>query len=64
MKDITLTLEIADGITLATLKEHMSMLQFQCKKAENGDWIHPEDYARFKLHLIPAMQEIIEYYGG
>jgi hypothetical protein len=64
MKDFTIPFEVADGITVASLKEHVAILEEQCEKAENGGWLHPEDYARFKLHLIPAMKVIIEYYGG
>jgi hypothetical protein len=62
---IEIPYEVADGIVLVTLQQHLGILEEQVRACEeDGKFLHPEDYARFKLHLIPAMKEIIEYFGG
>ena len=57
--------EVADGITLATLKDQLesaekSLRQYEKKKS----WMHPEDVVNYRENLIPALKTIIHYFGG
>lgn len=62
---ITLPIEIADGITLATLQEQVSYLKEEIRlHTEEGKYLHPEDYHNSMTKLIPAMELLIEYFGG
>lgn len=57
--------DVADKITLAVLVDHLKMLRNEVKeKEENGSYMHPEDYTKAKLELIPALEVLIPYYGG
>jgi hypothetical protein len=65
MKELTIPFEIADGITLATLQEQRSYLKEEIRlHIEEGRYMHPEDYHNSMTKLIPAMELLIEYYGG
>ena len=72
MKTIELSAEVADGITLCTLKEHREYLSDELQKwTDNpktdsnptGYWLHPEDVVGNTV-IIKAMDTIISYYGG
>ena len=57
--------EVADGITLATLKDTLksaekSLRQYEKKKS----WLHPEDVVNYRDNIIPALKTIIHYFGG
>jgi len=57
--------EVADGIVLAALKNHIGYLREEVRAhVEDGAYLHPEDYHNNMVKLIPAMELIIEYYGG
>ena len=57
--------EVADGIVLASLQEHVGFLKEHIRRSEEeGAWIHADDYKNHKLHLIPAFETLIQYYGG
>ena len=57
--------EVADGIVLAALKNHIGYLREEVRAhVEDGAYLHPEDYHDHMVKLIPAMELIIEYYGG
>jgi len=57
--------EVADGIVIAALKNHVSYLKEEIRlHTEEGKYLHPEDYHNSMVHLIPAMEKIISYYGG
>jgi hypothetical protein len=72
MKTIELSAEVADGITLCTLKEHRESLADGLQKWKdnpktdsnpNGYWMHPEDVVGDAV-IIEAMDKVIHYYGG
>ena len=64
MKKFKIDYEVAEKITLASLKDHRKMLKKMNKDhLENGAWMHPEDLVQ-NAKLIDAMGEIIKYYGG
>lgn len=57
--------ETADRITLCCLKDHLNYLQEELKDhKENGSYMHPEDVYNSENVLIPALETIIDYYGG
>jgi hypothetical protein len=72
MKTIELSAEVADGITLCTLKEHREDLANGLQKWKdnpksdsnpNGYWMHPDDVLGDAV-IIEAMDKVIHYYGG
>lgn len=72
MKKITLDGEIADQITVATLKEHLSYLKRDLKKWNknpktednpNGVWMHPDDVIDHSIR-IKQLKSLIQYFGG
>lgn len=57
--------EVADGITLATLQDQHKMLKEEVRRhVEEGKYLHPEDYHNSMVNLIPALETLIEYFGG
>lgn len=64
-KGLNIPWEVADGITLATLKDQREYLVKELYNYEKeGQWMHPEDAENSRLHLIPALDTIIKYFGG
>lgn len=62
---MTIPWEVADGITVANLQDQYSYLKEELRKyEEEGEWMHPEDAERSRLHYLPALKCIIEFYGG
>ena len=57
--------EVADGITLACMKDQLGYLQEEIRAhVEEGKYLHPEDYHKSMTQLIPALEILIEYFGG
>ena len=57
--------EVADQITIENLKDHLRFLQDELDAHVNeGQYMHPEDVENSRDKIIPALQFIIEYYGG
>ena len=64
-KNLEIPFEVADGIVLASLLNHIGYLREEVRAhVEDGAYLHPEDYHNNMVKLIPAMELIIEYYGG
>jgi hypothetical protein len=61
---IVLDFETADRITLACLKEHLGFLETELAKHRDGAWMHPDDVVKTEKELIPALNSLIEYFGG
>ena len=62
---IEITWEVADGITLATLKDTLNSAEKSLRQYEKGkSWLHPEDVDNYRENLIPALKTIIHYFGG
>lgn len=68
---MTIPWEVADQITLASLKNHRDYLKSELKQWRknpktdtnpDGYWLHPEDVVNNE-HLINHMNVIINYYG-
>jgi hypothetical protein len=65
MKKLEIPFEIADGIVLASLKNQVDYLKEEIRlHVEEGGYLHPEDYHNSMVNLIPAMELLIDYYGG
>ena len=65
MKNLEIPFEVADGIVVASLKNHMEYLKEEVRlHVEEGQYLHPEDYHNSMVNLIPSMEKIIAYYGG
>jgi hypothetical protein len=64
-KGLEIDFETADRITLLSLKDHLAYLKEEVRlHVEEGQWLHPEDYHKSMTQLIPALETIIDYYGG
>ena len=72
MSGLEIPYEVADGITLATLKDYRKYLKSELKqwrknpKSEtnpDGYWLHPEDVT-INIRVIDALDLIIKQYGG
>ena len=64
-KKLEIPYEVADGITLATLQDHLEYLEQELKDhLENGKWMHPEDVIKSREEYIPALKVLIKFFGG
>lgn len=65
MTKLEIPWEVADGIVVASLKNQIAYLKEEIRAhVEEGAYLHPEDYHNSMVNLIPAMERIIDYYGG
>ena len=64
-KGLEIPFEVADGIVIASLTEHVDYLKEEIRlHVEEGQYLHPEDYHKSMVKLIPAIELLIDYYGG
>jgi len=72
VQGIRIPFELADQVTLVSLKEHRGYLKKELKQWNKnpktddnpeGYWLHPDDVVKNTI-LIKQMDAIIEYYGG
>jgi hypothetical protein len=70
--------EVADGIVLAVMQDHLDYLLkeqmwFEADEVQRvvykmdwgyGLYVHPEDYAKNAKEYIPALKLLITYFGG
>jgi hypothetical protein len=65
MKKFEIPWEVADGIVVTSLQNHIAYLKEEIRlHTEEGQYLHPEDYHNSMVNLIPAMELLIGYYGG
>jgi len=63
-KGLEISLEIADMIALASLKDQYTYLKEETRlHLEEGKWLHPEDLVK-NGQLINALELLIPFYGG
>jgi len=63
-KGLVIPYTVADGITLTSLMDQHFYLKEETRAhLEDGKWLHPDDLAK-NQKLIPALEMLIEYYGG
>ena len=64
-KGLEIPFEVADSIVIASLTEHVGYLKEEIRlHVEEGHYLHPEDYHKSMVKLIPAIELLIDYYGG
>ena len=56
--------EVADRITLLSLKDNLEYLKKELKEHREGAYMHPEDAYNSEFKLIPALELLIHFYGG
>lgn len=62
---VRIPFEVADGITLASLKDQYNYLKEELRAhVEEGQYLHPDDVKYTRYELIPALEVLIQYYGG
>ena len=65
MTKLEIPFEVADGIVVTSLKNQIDYLKEEVRlHVEEGQYLHPEDYHNSMVNLIPAMEMLIDYYGG
>jgi hypothetical protein len=65
MSGLNIPYEVADGIALAVMQDHLKMIKEEIRQhTEEGRWMHPEDYHSNMTQLIPALETLIVYFGG
>lgn len=63
-KGLEIPYEVADGITLACLKDQFNYLKEETRAhLEEGKYLHPEDLGN-NVKLLAALELLIPYYGG
>jgi len=64
-KGLELDYETADRITVLSLKDQLGYLKEELRlHLEEGQYLHPEDAYKSEHVLIPALETLIDYYGG
>lgn len=64
MSDLTIPHEIADGIALASMQDHLAYLEQELEDhITQGQWLHEED-VKNNYHLIHCLKVLIKHYGG
>jgi hypothetical protein len=65
MRGLTIPYEVADGIALAIMQDHLKYLKDEVREhVEEGKYLHPEDYHNSMTKLIPSLEILIPYFGG
>lgn len=65
LNGVTLDYETADRIAVTVMKDHLSYLKEEVKlHVEEGQWMHPEVFDKSMSVLIPALEALIDYFGG
>jgi hypothetical protein len=65
MSGLTIPFEIADGIALTVMQEHLDLIKEEIREhTEEGRWMHPEDYHANMTQYIPSLEILIKYFGG
>lgn len=64
-RGLTIDFETADRITLCCMKEQLGYLKEEIRlHVEEGKYLHPEDYHNSMTKYIPALELLIDYFGG
>ena len=65
MRGLTIPYEVADGIAVAVLQDHLKYLKEEVRlHLVEGQYLHPEDLDNSLTKLIPSLENIIPYFGG
>ena len=64
-KGLEIDWETADRITVLSMKSQLEYLKEEVRAhVEEGKYLHPEDYHNSTVKYIPALELLIDYYGG
>lgn len=64
-KGLEIPYEVADGIAVAAMQDQLNYLKEEIRlHVEEGHYLHPEDYHTSMTKLIPALETLIQYFGG
>lgn len=62
---LTIPYDVADNITKITLIDHLNYLREEVRlHVEQGKYMHPEDYQSHTVKLIPALELVVDFFGG
>lgn len=62
---ITLDSDTADRIALQVMREHLAFLVDEvARHLSSGNYMHPEDLEKTQRTVIPALETLIDYFGG
>lgn len=65
MNGLKIDYETADRIALCVMKDQLGYLKEEIRlHVEEGKYLHPEDYHLSTTKYIPALETLIEYWGG
>jgi hypothetical protein len=65
MNGLKIDYETADRIALCVMKDQLRYLKEEIRlHVEEGKYLHPEDYHLSTTKYIPALETLIEYWGG
>lgn len=65
MNGLKIDYETADRIALCVMKDQLRYLKEEIRlHVEEGKYLHPEDYHLSMTKYIPALETLIEYWGG
>lgn len=65
LSGVMLDYETADRIAVDVMKDHLEVLKEEIRlHVEEGQWLHPEDLDKSMTVLIPALEALIDYFGG
>ena len=62
---ILLDFDVADRIVLASMQDQLKYLKKELKDFKKGkQYMHPDDAFNSEFKFIPALETLINYYGG
>jgi hypothetical protein len=62
-RELSIPWEVADGITLANLKEIRESLKTQLENHIDGTYMHDDDIV-YNTKIVQHLEAIIDYFGG
>lgn len=60
---VVIPFDVADRITLETLREAKERILKDLEEHKNGAWMHADDF-KLNHEMIPALEKVIWYFGG
>ena len=65
MSGLTIDYETADRIAICVMQDQLAYLKEEVRlHLEEGQYLHPEDLDNSLTKYIPALETLIEYFGG
>jgi len=65
MRGLQIDYETADRIALCVMQDQLRYLKEEIRlHTEEGKHLHPDDYHQSMTKYIPALETLIDYFGG